>query len=281
MANAYVTNADLILEYSNLTTDGFLGNDGIRHLCERASRVFDTFTRRHCWAKTATNYYRGAGARLWLPDGDILSVTTLKTDDDADGTFETTWATTDFDLISSEEGFNGAPYDGLEITDFGVNGSFAAGVRRGVEIAGVFGIGNGVDADPVVRSVTTANEAIDATEVSIIMSAGTDMEVGRTIRIDSEQMYITAVSSSTITVIRGVNGTTAATHDTGTVVDYYTYPDEVVQAVIMQFGRWHSQKSDGYIADAIGSGGFEQTSSRELVADMRDVIERYRRLRVG
>lgn len=275
--NSYISYDDLAIIYNDLSATG--GNDLtlMRRFAEAASRQFDIHSGRRCFVMDETRYYPGAGSKLWLDD-DLLSITSLKTDDDGDGTFETTWAATDYQLLP----MNGVPYEAIEISDFGTQSSFAAGVRRGVEIVGSFGIGNAVDVDPVVRSATTVGEELDASETSVTVSSQTDTDGLRTIRVDSEQMYITSVNTATLTVVRGVNGTTAATHSTSAAIDYFVYPEDVVQAVAMQAGRWWQQRAGGFASDTIGGLEFgEIRPSNELVGDLRDVIAYYRRQHIG
>ncbi len=66
------------------------------------------------------------------------------------------------------------------------------------------------------------NEALDATETGVDCDAdaSTPIPVGSVIYVESEQMYVSA-TGTTLTVIRGFNGTTAATHVTNT--DIYIY----------------------------------------------------------
>ena len=70
-----------------------------------------------------------------------------------------------------------------------------------------------VDTTPDTDSTSDLNGAItDATATSIIVDDGTDFEVGQNILVGSEEMTITAISTHTLTVIRGVKSTTKATH---------------------------------------------------------------------
>ena len=62
---------------------------------------------------------------------------------------------------------------------------------------------------------TTANllaEALNNSETGINIDDGSVFSVNDTIRIDNEEMLITSISSNTLTVTRGQNGTNAATH---------------------------------------------------------------------
>jgi len=65
-------------------------------------------------------------------------------------------------------------------------------------------------------STTNTNEAVDIVETAIDVVDGTVFAYGDIIRIDSEKMLITNISSNTITVERGFLGTTSATHSTAT-----------------------------------------------------------------
>jgi len=70
-----------------------------------------------------------------------------------------------------------------------------------------------VDTTPDTDSTSDLNGAItDANATSIVVDDGTDFEVGQNILVGSEEMTITDISTHTLTVIRGVKSTTAATH---------------------------------------------------------------------
>ena len=57
------------------------------------------------------------------------------------------------------------------------------------------------------------NEAVDNSETAIDIDDDDFLEVGDYIRIDDEIMEVTAISGDTVTVIRGVQGSTKVTHD--------------------------------------------------------------------
>ncbi len=74
-------------------------------------------------------------------------------------------------------------------------------------------------------TLTTVNEAVDTSEVVITVSdassgntASQAIIAGMTIQIDNEAMWVSSVSSNDLTVVRGVNYTTAAAHDNGTAI---------------------------------------------------------------
>jgi len=67
---------------------------------------------------------------------------------------------------------------------------------------------------------TTLSAAITSTsDTTIYVAKNNWMLVGDTLSIDSEKMYISAISGTTLTVTRGYNSTTAATHSSGVTVE--------------------------------------------------------------
>jgi hypothetical protein len=80
--------------------------------------------------------------------------------------------------------------------------------------------------------------------------------------VDSEQMYVTAQSGGTATVVRGVNGTTAAVHAASAAVSVYRYPREVVTACLQLAQRRHRSAQAGLTGD-FGSGAMPLTGNRD------------------
>ena len=73
----------------------------------------------------------------------------------------------------------------------------------------------------VSDSTADTAEAVDATEEAIDVSDGTKVNVGETILIDYEQMFVIAKQGNTLIVTRGYNGTAKTTHNTS--VSVYVY----------------------------------------------------------
>lgn len=72
--------------------------------------------------------------------------------------------------------------------------------------------------NPWTASGSTLTEALDTSELGIDVDDGTDFRTGDLILIDSEVMHIDTITSNTLTVTRGFDGTTAATHSLGATV---------------------------------------------------------------
>lgn len=90
-----------------------------------------------------------------------------------------------------------------------------------ISLAGVFGCHDDYP-NAWMSAGTVADVAgINASVTSYTASAGHGIAAGALLKIESEYLYAAAVSGNTITVVRGVNGSTAATHATGMAVSVW------------------------------------------------------------
>ena len=279
MTNAY---ADL----STLKSSGVLNITGTSYdtrlldLLEAASRLIEQYCNRHFYVLVATRKFDGdGGTTLFVPD--LISVTSLKTDDNKDRTFETTWAATDYLLYppnAEPTSVWGRPYTRVLVdTEAGNEDVFTRGMQT-VQIEGKWGY----------REVTEDSEAdinegaqFSATDTTLTVTDGSKFAVGQTILIDSEQIYITAIAINDLTVTRGVNGTTAASHADSTDINIYRYPEPVVEACLMQTSRLWKRKDSGFASRV----GLPQTGSfdvfRGLDPDVKQLLSPYRKPAVG
>lgn len=88
----------------------------------------------------AENPWRYARAsRMLHLDTDLVSVTSIVADEDGDGTPETTWAVTDYQLLplNADKGPEPKPYNALYVPQHSTKGAWPAG--RLVRITGVWG----------------------------------------------------------------------------------------------------------------------------------------------
>lgn len=102
-------------------------------IIEAVSRAIDDMCGRRIYAAAETRYYTADKSNLLFVD-DLLSVTTLQTDDTGTRIYSTTWAATDYDLMP----YNTTPYQWIEIAPNGLN-YFPVGIAKGVKITGSFG----------------------------------------------------------------------------------------------------------------------------------------------
>ena len=238
--------------YGNLTTlktqlgiTGTGEDTSLLQSLETASRSIDTYCKRHFYSKSETKQFRGSGNRLLL-NADLLSITTLTTLKD-DRSTDKTWASTDYELFPL--GDTVYPKEWIELADNTSAGSFASGIKRG--------------------------------DTTFTATAGANLNIGETILIDSEQMYITGISSNTITIQRAMNGTSGASHSTGATVYVYQYPQEVVNACYLQAGRVSKRWHTAY-ASSLGTPEMSPFDvSTALDGDVQRLLNPYRIQRIA
>lgn len=109
----------------------------LEQVIQGVSRWIEKFTGRRFYASSETRYYSALFGNVLSVD-DLLSITTLSTDDDGDRTYETTWASTDYDLTPDNAVADAQPFTEIRCAPDGEY-SFPAGVKKGVKIVGSFG----------------------------------------------------------------------------------------------------------------------------------------------
>ena len=128
----------------------------IERVVTAVSRSIDKHCRRWFYGISGTRYYTPVDyAKLDIDDLGTSGSVTITTDEDGDRTYETSWASTDYDLWP----YNGAPYMEVHVTPQG-NNAWPVKVAKSVKIAGVFGYQSG----------TSASAPMDIREACIIQS---------------------------------------------------------------------------------------------------------------
>ena len=119
---------------------------------EAASRQIDTLTGRRFWVRTEPRIYTPNDTRYQIVDDIAVTVTvdgttvtavtpaitSVKSDEDGDGVFETTWAVTDYECLPADYGIqNGRPVEAIRTTLDGDN-SFTR-QKNSLQIVALFG----------------------------------------------------------------------------------------------------------------------------------------------
>lgn len=200
----------------------------IERLLKAASRYVDTKTGRRFTPYVETRYFD-------VPSADSLDVRTLNLDTDLLEIFSVTngdgvvIASTEYSLRPR----NSSPYRAIRLIDSSTYywASDSSGDTHDViAIAGLWGCHDQYSqAWPLA---TTAAEALDTTETAYDVTDGTGFAVGDLSRFDNELGYISAIATNTLTITRGENLSTAATHLTGINVYVWRVMDEVKNAVL-------------------------------------------------
>jgi len=206
-----------------------------------ASRAVDRHCNRHFYALEATRLFDiEDGASVSIPD--LASVTEVLEDCDGDRVFETARTVSNYALYplnASPGSASGRPYSQIR-SDLGLGvESFAVGRSR-LSIEGRWGYRFHI-ADSA--SVISSGGGISASVTVVPVDAVTEIQAGMTIVIDSEQMFVRTVTGINVTVKRGVNGTTTATHADATAISFVVFPAEVTEATaLLATGRARTQR---------------------------------------
>ena len=199
----------------------------------------------------------------WLVS--ITSVTSYKQTDRSASETLTEGYNNDYWL----EPYNTTPKTRLKLNEDS-DKSFHAG-QQTLAVAATWGY-----ADDTVNE-TTADAIASTTATSVSVSSASSLGIAQTILIDSEQLYITGISGNTLTVERGVNGTTAATHSGGATLYSYEYNPSVVQACL-DLSKVFFRDRDMGTTMTIGSGAegvtrsdFDATSILSTLDEFRSV----------
>src|SRR5512139_1354571 len=137
ITNGYCTLAQFRQRFGITTNDDARDTD-FELLIQAASRRIDRHCNRVFYAGTAgtVRYYTAESTeRCYIDDCD--TATALVTDDDGDGTYENTWAATDYVLLPVDSLY-GWPFTYIEIAEYG-DYTFPRHVRNGVKLTGTFG----------------------------------------------------------------------------------------------------------------------------------------------
>ena len=261
MSGSYLS-LDALKSGSALDIHGADQDARLLSVLEAASRLVDRYCNRHFFELSAVRSFDGTGApRLHIPDLIGVDSPGLRTDDDADGLFETAWAPSEYLLLPSNADPETAgnplsrPYTAVE----------AAGKKRlhkgrKIEITGRWGWWRHLR-----RAPESLSSAVNTVATSVAVSGGPGVEAGHTLLVDSEQLYVRGRSGNSLAVERGVNGTVPAAHEAGAAVWIYEYPAPVAEATLLQAVRlWRAPNRT-----AGGAGGGLDPEARLLLSGYR------------
>lgn len=134
ISNGYCTLVELKsrLGISDATDDTALEN-----VVTAVSRWIDEDRGRRIYSASGETRYYTAEDSSFVPVDDLLSLTSLATDEDGDGTYERTWASTDYHLEPYNAPLHSKPYTYISRSPLS-NYTFPT-VRKGIKLVGTFG----------------------------------------------------------------------------------------------------------------------------------------------
>lgn len=157
---------------------------------EAASRLIDSHCERVFTSGTATRVYAPMDSYMVEID-DLVSLTSLKTSSDADGTFDITWSATDYQLepLNGLVGGKHSPYTHIRaVGDYlfpSVNWPNPYGEAT-VQVTGVFGYATAVPADIKQACNLIAVRQFKRYDSPLGVAGFSDLGVVRVSRIDSD-----------------------------------------------------------------------------------------------
>lgn len=162
------------------------------------------------------------------------------------------------DAVTAVEGYPDStmpPFSLLHLTDccagwYGYCSDDCNAAARQVSVTGIWGFHSDyANAWLAVDAVTTTAITTTTATTFTVANAATDdaygqpnrISPGHLLRIDDEWMEVVGVATNTVTVIRGVNGSTAATHALAAVVYRWEVDEPVKRAVARQAGMLYAR----------------------------------------
>jgi hypothetical protein len=251
---------------------------GLWYALHGAARGVDDWCGRHFFVLSAVRLFDvDDPAGFSVPD--LVSVTALREDADRDRVYEVLRAPEDYFLYPlNAEPLTawGRPFTRVVADPEGPLPSFTAG-RSTVQVDGGWGY-RSFFAD---SGSDVAGGGVSAAATTVPVTNGAALAPGNTVRAGTEQMFVRQVSANDLTVVRGVNGTTAATQAGGTDVHLFRPPQQVVEATQLLAARYWKRKDSAYGPSAGSNGMGAVRVVPGLDPDIELMLSAFRKLRVG
>ncbi len=239
---------------SDIVTDKTTADDIFKKYILRAGKVFSSLAGTEIAPYKATKYYNHPYPytnKLHLGDNllELISIYTEGGDREI--------STSDVILLCGMD-TNSTPYDTIEIKTTSLSPFFEAGdaTQNSNIVTGVWGWHDDLSTmwmnsqDTVLSSTSNTIVVNDADGLNLNFE--TRFEVFQLCKVvqgtSFEYFIINSISSNTLNVIRGVNGTTALTLTGGEVIYTFVPPYEIEQA-IRRLVAWYYRQKDSSRAD--------------------------------
>ena len=257
----------------------------LRMLAERASREIDALCGRRFYPELATRYLPGSGTRQLYVE-ELLAVDSIAMSGDDGATHTYTLAADDYFTLGgarAEYGHTPICRIDMNVNSLGDYGHWYRG-QRSVKIVGTWGwhddyafawedSGDTVENAPLTAAGTsiTVNDAdgVDAWGATPRFSAGQLLRIGSEY---AQVTVVTAAATNTLTVRRGILGTTAAEHAQDTAIYVYQAPAMVKQAVVIQAARWFKRGQQAYQDVSASAEMGQLTYAQKLDPDIATML---------
>lgn len=268
LENSYATLTELLAFMPNsANTDTSMAHNALM----AASRAIDRQTGTYFYPRVKTNLYdTPTKDKLNLFD-DLLELTTL-TNGDGDEITSSYYKLYPYNLY---------PKFMIKLNPLGnvwFETSSTWDEMAAIQVLGFWGYHDDYSRAWVTESALSA-AIVDTTTTTLTASADFTFQAGHIIRIDNELMQVTAVDSSTLetlTVIRGWNGSTAATHLINAPVKVWRPMEDIKRACLIQATRLLRRSEAPFGTVGGGEMGAEPVTIPKLDPDVQALVDPYR-----
>src|SRR3990172_410093 len=286
--NVYITYEELKEYLTSKPGETIKDDQLLQRFVSKCSRLFDEYTERRFYPRIETRYFdhpsdglveaawptdsnlisaqvaRVRNDELWLDD-DLLSATTLTTNNGS-----VTITSSDYLLLNGDR-YAPTPYNRVRLQPNGVTTHFqnTNTPYKANALTGTWGFHTDYANAWEDSQDTVENNplAIGDTSITVNDADGADkyaltprFRIGQILRIGSEYLHVTGrnIDANTLTVVRGVNGSTAAAHTQNTSIEIYRPMPALVGIMEMMathfYRRRHSVggETDRAVASATG-----------------------------
>lgn len=264
--NLYAT----VQQYQDATHDTGAAEADVLLILDAASREAEYWSGRKFYSETGTRYFRGGSAII--PIDDLLSVSEVAVDTSGDLSWGSVLVEdTDYRLWPR------ADWPKAQLRD--ITGYLYSRGYESIRVTGTWGAGDLAQSDPWTAG--TATVSMSASDTSVLLDG--QWSAGATLRVDSEQVYLQSATYdattgyTTVRVLRGVNGTTAAAH-TGATVYAAVYPPDVIKGVLWLAAQLSREvAAAGLESERIGDYSYKILTGQGSMEVRRRIFGRCRR----
>jgi len=262
----------------------------LRDYCTLASRMFDGACKRHFYPLIAArDYDHPADDTRLLLDEDLLEVSTFTTQNG-----DTTITSGNYYLMCGGS-YNVTPYDRIVLKSDSTqpNLSYSGTLQKANTITATWGYhedwanawqDSGDTLQAAISSTTATSCTVSDVDGAGVYGMTPRFRVQDLIKIDDEFCYVTAKNTSTnvLTLRRGANGSTAATHDNGSTVYVYRVMHDI-ETACRRLAKWlYDARASSYTDELTTTDAAGVTRiPPNAPALVRLVAERYKRRRIN
>lgn len=279
MFECYATLAQARVEVKADIVDVSGDAELLRALYFASARV-QVETERHFWPRLETVTYDATGFHIGpyrLDTGrDLLEVTTLTNGDDT---------AISAAVITLAHGNIWPKYRIRLKRSGGVTFTYTDDYEEAISVAGVWGYHSDYTNAWKASGLTVQGGGLNSSATAVTVSAtvaGADsygitpiLSPGNLIKVDSEYMAVIKADGTSVTVRRGANGTTAASHSASAAISVF-YPEQAITRAVLRWAAYLYARR-GEFSQSTFDGVGVTTFPQDAPAEVQHILDAYRR----